>query len=215
VPRWNQVEVRAAKIQSMTQSARLATADLEMLLLSRLFVARVGERDVFNWWATDGILGPDGAFVGPRVLPKTHGTARARIAFAVARHNSLERYPDPSAMHLFGLDPVTEDRLDAYLVERLGAFDWWADILAKLEAVDSNVDLGTWLREAGTVTEVDLAYVLNLKLGPDDRSLPIEAAPTWEASVRRLAAGFSRSTPGGLAVPYLVGSMPPADKGKA
>jgi hypothetical protein len=60
--------------------------DLQPLLEARLWVARLGESDVHKWWRTDGILGSDGAFVGPRVLPRTHPTARARIAFAVAAH---------------------------------------------------------------------------------------------------------------------------------
>ena len=63
----------------MTTSTQPVASDLDLLLRARLFVARMGERDVLKWWATDGILGPDGAFVGPRSLPKTHGTAEARI----------------------------------------------------------------------------------------------------------------------------------------
>jgi hypothetical protein len=43
----------------MTQSARLATADLEMLLLSRLFVARVGELEVLSWCGIDDTFAKD------------------------------------------------------------------------------------------------------------------------------------------------------------
>jgi hypothetical protein len=177
--------------------------DLSRLLEARLYVARLGESDVNRWWRTDGILGGDGAFVGPRVLPKTHGTGRARIAFAVARHACQERHPDPAAETLFRLDPETEDRLDAYLVERLDAFDWWAKILARLEAIEKEADPATVLRDAGVVTEDDLSYVAGLDLGPDGRSLPITRAGTANETVRRLAAGFARSKPGELAVPYL------------
>jgi len=173
------------------------------LLEARLWVARLGESDVSRWWRTDGILGADGAFVGPRVLPKTHGTARARIAFAVARHACGERYPAPAARHLFHLDPETEDRLDAHLVERLEDFDFWTEILAKLETIDREVDSATVLRNAEVVTEEDLAYVQGLALGPDGRSLPVEPGSSPEETLRRLAAGFARSKSGELSVPYL------------
>ncbi len=188
---------------------------LDLVLRARLFIARLGERDVRSWWATDGILGSDGAFVGPRVLPKTHGTARARIAFAVARHACLERYPDASASHLFRLDPESEDRLDAYLVERLDAFGWWADILERLESVGPETDPAELLRSAGIVGDEELAYVADLQLGPDERSLPIQASATWEGTVRRLAAGFCRSDPGGLAVPYMTAPINPVAAGNA
>jgi hypothetical protein len=137
------------------------------------------------------------------VLPKTHGTGRARIAFAVARHACQERYPDVEALHLFRLDPETEDRLDAHLVERLAAFDWWAEIMACLEKVDKGADPAAALLESGTVTEADLAYIRSLELGPDKRSLPVASGRDAEETLRRLAAGFARSRPKELAVPYL------------
>lgn len=195
----------------MTAAQQAASVDLDLLLRARLFAARLGERDVRSWWATDGILGPDGAFVGPRVLPKTHGTARARIAFAVAKHACLERHPDPSVHHLFSLDPETEDRLDAFLVERLDAFDWWAETLERLEKIKQDADAAAVLQDAGITSAEDLTYVSGLKLGPDGRSLPVEVSSDWDGTVRRLAAGFCRSEPGGLAVPYLTGSVTPAD----
>lgn len=177
--------------------------DVRQLLIARLWVARLGESDTHRWWRTDGILGPDGAFVGPRVLPKTHGTGRARIAFAVARHACHERHASPKARHLFLLDPETEDRLDAHLVDSLDHFDFWAEILAKLESLTKDSDVANTLRDAGVVTDEDLSYVKKRPLGPDARSLPLEGAVTFEETLRRLAAGFTRSSPGQLAVPVI------------
>lgn len=199
----------------MTAAQQAASVDLDLLLRARLFVARLGERDVQSWWATDGILGPDGAYVGPRVLPKTHGTARARIAFAVANHACLERHPDSSVHHLFRLDPEIEDRLDAFLVERLGAFDWWAETLGQLEKIERGTDAAAVLRDAGICSLEDLTYASDLKLGPDGRSLPVEVSSGWECTVRRLAAGFCRSGPGALAVPYLTSAVALADAEEA
>src|ERR1051325_8698553 len=130
---------KAARGQALMETPQ-ATRDVARLLEARLWVARLGEGDVFRWWRTDGVLGPDGAFVGPRVLPMTHPTARARIAFAVARHACDERYPDAKARHLFRLYPEVEDRLDALLVERLGDREYWAGVMSKLEAVGAMSD---------------------------------------------------------------------------
>lgn len=182
--------------------------DPAQLLKARLWVARLGESDVNRWWRTDGILGGDGAFVGPRLLPKTHGTGRARVALAVACSACGERHPDPKAQHLFRLDPETEDRLDAHLAERLDAFEWWAETLAALEAVRSQADPGAVLEQAGIVTRQDLALVARLELGPDGRSLPVGSPPTPEEAIRRLAAGFARSKPGQFAVPYVLRGAP-------
>ena len=114
---------------------------LEQLLTARLWIARLGEGDVNRWWRTDGILGPDGAYVGPRVLPKTHPTARARIAFAVARHACDDRYPDKAVHHLFRLAPVTEDRFDAMLRDKLEDIQFWCEVWARLWAVSVETDV--------------------------------------------------------------------------
>lgn len=80
MPGWDQVEGRVAGVELMMPPTRLAASDLDQLFRGRLFVARMGERDVLKWWAIDGILGPDRAFVGLHVLPMFSGTARTRIA---------------------------------------------------------------------------------------------------------------------------------------
>src|SRR5712692_8552377 len=102
----------ASKKASAAATIEPAELHIEWLLLARLWIARIGETDGQGWWRTSAMLGSEGAFVGPRVLPITHATARARIVFAVAAHACAERYPDPKAAHLFRLDARTEDRLD-------------------------------------------------------------------------------------------------------
>lgn len=173
------------------------------LLEARLWVARLGESDVQGWWRTDGILGPDGAFVGPRVLPRTHATARARIAFAVASHACNERHPDREVHHLFRVDPVTEDRLDALLVERLADKSFWGKIIAKLEAVTAEADPGDVLIGSETVGREDLEVVGELDLGPAGRSLQVPSKKSPEEQLRLLVAGFVRAQPKTLVVPYI------------
>lgn len=178
---------------------------IDSLLRARLFVARLGESDVMRWWRSDGILGPDGAFVGPRVLPKTHPTGRARIAFAVARHACDERYPDPDAHHLFRLDPETEDRLDALLVEKLGDHEWWSVMMETLEAIGEGADVKAMLLEHDVVKPDDVRAAEKATPGPQERSLPLRAGKNIEQTVTRLTAGFVRSKSGALAVPYVQG----------
>jgi hypothetical protein len=183
----------------------LSHIDLAKLLVARLWVARLGEGDVLGWWRTSSLLGSEGAFVGPRVLPITHATARARIVFAVAAHACTERYPDPKASHLFRLDARTEDRLDGLLVRRLEDHAFWHETMKELEAVTPQTEPKDTLLKAGVITAEDARYAAHVKAGPDRRSLPIAVARSADETIRRLTAGFLRSSKGEFAVPYLVG----------
>jgi hypothetical protein len=180
---------------------------IEHLIAARLWVARLGESDLYRWWGSEGILGEDGAFVGPRVLPLTHGTGRARIALAVARHACDERHPARSDQHLFRLDAATEEQVDAYLAEHLNDFTYWNEILAQLSAVETGADIADTLFGAGILDESDLSYARGRSLGPGGRSVPIEPGATLTETIRRLAGGFLRSAPGELAVPYIQSEM--------
>lgn len=177
--------------------------DPQQLLEARLWVARVGERDIKNWWATDAILGEDGAYVGPRVLPRTHHTGRARIAFAVACAACDDRHPDPEAFHLFRLSPETEDRFDQLLVDRLKDAEWWGGVLAKLEVLDSKAETDEILKMNQVVNVDHLDYAKRATLGPAGRSLECAPGQSLAETVSRLAAGFIRSEAGSLAVPYV------------
>jgi len=177
--------------------------DLEQLACARLVVARLGEPDLNRWWRTDELLGGGGEYVGPRVLPRTHRAARARIAMAVTRHACLERHPAPNARTLFSLDADLEDRLDALLVERLGDERLWQPFFERLAALEHEADAGAVLEDEGVVQPADLRYVEQLSLGPAGRSLAVEPGASDAETLRRLAAGFVRATPGALVVPYV------------
>lgn len=181
----------------------LSDVDQAFLLKARLYVGRLGEADVQGWWQTDGVLGADGAFVGPRVLPLTHPTARARIVLAAAAHACSERHPDQKALHLFRLGPSTEDALDALIGSRLSDREFWTEAMLQLEAILGSSDPAQVLASGGIVREEELRLIEKLSLGPGGRSLPIPPAEEPDATLRRLAAGFVRSTHRSLVVPYL------------
>ena len=179
------------------------SAEIEHLVKARLWVARLGETDLYGWWGSDGVLGEDGGFVGPRVLPLTHGTGRARVSTAVARFACDERHPDRSARHLFRLDAAIEEQVDGFLSERLGDLTYWNDLLAKLEAVAHGADIAATLRDAGSAREPDLTYARSREIGPGGRSVIVEPGAALSETVSRLAAAFVLSRPGELVVPYL------------
>lgn len=187
-----------------------AASPLEYLLRARLWVARLGEGDVLKWWQTEAVLGPDGAFVGPRVLPKTHAVGRARLAFAAARYACDERYPHPGATHLFRLDASTEDQFEGFLHATLDDSRYWEEILGRLEALGPDCEPGQALAEAGLVDEDLLSAVSSLDLGPDSRSLGLQRAPQSESDLALLTAGFARGRTGRLVVPYIADKEPGA-----
>jgi hypothetical protein len=77
--------------------------------------------------------------------------------------------------------------------------------MGKTEAVNAQRDPKATLLEAGVIAEEDARYAMQLKLGPDGRSVPVGVARSPDETIRRLTAGFLRSSKGELAVPYLVG----------
>ena len=176
--------------------------DLEDLLTARLCVARLGELDVHQWWPTDGILGLDGGYVGPRVLPRTHATGRARIAFAVARRACDERHPAEGVQHLFRLDTSTEDRFETYLMANLGNTELWGASMSILARITKEAQVSEVLRLAGVASERTLTDVAKVALGPGGRSLPLPSVDV-DGIVDLLTAGFVRSEPGRLAVPVM------------
>ena len=73
--------------------------DLEWLLKIRTVVARIGEMDLAKWWNSNGQLGPQGASVLRRGLPRTHYFAQTRSVCMVAAARCARRFsirPAPS-----------------------------------------------------------------------------------------------------------------------
>ena len=177
--------------------------DLERLLKLRLAVARIGEMDVARWWNTNGQLGPLGAKVLSRGMPRTHRFAQARSVFAVAAHRCCEVFDPPKCVTLWELPGPMEEEFEAAWERWLDAAESWVPFFQSIEK-PAGPDLGSFLRTLGLITPGDLEALGRLKRAADSRAVPLPGVFTGsDADVTLLALGFARSEPGALAVPYM------------
>ena len=175
-------------------------AELELLLKLRLVLARVGESDKAKWWASDGVLSPTGEYVYERIAPRTAVFARARVAFAIAREQCAAHVPSGSVT-LWSLPATIEeafdDRWSHWLEEAT-----WAVFFQEVEKVETSNALEALLA-LDLIGKEEAQAVQALKAAPPDKSVRVTEASTVDADLLRLlAAGFGRSTPGHLVVPY-------------
>jgi hypothetical protein len=158
--------------------------------------------DRAKWWNTKGVLSDLGEMAIGRGFPKSHLFARARIVFTVASTRCREVFDPPKCVTLWKLPPTIEDQLGAMWSEWLDAPAPWTDFLVRVNEQKApgllDVLSGLELIDDRTVEEAK-----RLKRSPDGQSvlLPGECDATDE-TLALLAAGFHRSEPGKLAVPY-------------
>ncbi|MGA2258728.1 MAG: BrxE family protein [Thermoguttaceae bacterium] len=178
------------------------TLNLVRLLQLRLAVARFGEMDRAKWWNTKGVLSDLGEMALSRGFPKSHLFARARIVFAVAASRCREVFDPPKCITLWKLLPTIEDQLGAMWSEWLDAPTQWTDFLVRVNEQKTpgllDVLSGLELIDDRTVEEAK-----RLKRSPDGQSVVLSGeCDVTDETVALLAAGFHRSEPGKLAVPY-------------
>jgi len=89
-----------------------ADLDLEWLLKVRTVVARIGEMDLARWWNSNGQLGPQGASVLRRGLPRTYHFAQARSVCMVAAARCAQIFDPPGSVTLWRLTDPLEERLE-------------------------------------------------------------------------------------------------------
>jgi hypothetical protein len=177
--------------------------DLERLLKLRLTIARIGEMDVARWWNTNGQLGPLGAKVLARGMPRTHRFAQARSVFAVAAHRCREVFDPPKCVTLWELPGSMEEEFEAAWERWLDAAEGWTSFFESIEK-PASPDLAAFLRTLGLVAPGDLEALGRLKRAADGRAVPLPGVFTGsDADVTLLALGFARSETGALAVPYM------------
>jgi hypothetical protein len=195
----------SANLISVTKSVsllELQAMDLDRLLKLRLIVARCGEMDMAKWWDTNGLLGPRGALVFRRGLPRTHHFAQARVVFEVARARCSAVFDPPGGFTLWSLPADREEQFDTRWQEWLDHDTVWEPLFQKLAAV-REPDLIGALRLEGLLSDMLAERVARFGRSAEGRAILVPGAtePTDEA-VSLLAAAFSHSGVGQLAVPY-------------
>jgi hypothetical protein len=137
-----------------------------------------------------------------RGFPKSHPLARARAVFSVAAHRCHEVFDPPQGITLWKLPPEVEDQFGGAWAEWLDDISPWADFLGKVNE-QHHADLLEVLASLSLIDDSTLEQAKKLKRAPDGRSVPLPGEnEVTDETIALLAAGFHRSDPGKLAIPY-------------
>ncbi len=176
--------------------------DLAWLLKVRTVVARIGEMDLARWWNSNGQLGPQGASVLRRGLPRTLYFAQSRSVCMVAAARCAQIFDPPSSVTLWHLTDTIEDRLQTLWEGWLDDAKGWRPFFERVADIKA-MDLSASLAELNLVTEGDLAATRSLKKSSDGRSMQMPRLfDGSHKSVAMLALSFGYGSPGNLVVPY-------------
>jgi hypothetical protein len=189
-----------------TNAGIKAELDFEWLLKIRTVVARVGEMDLARWWNSNGQLGPQGASVLRRGLPRTHYFAQARSVCMVAAARCAQIFDPPGSVTLWRLTDPLEERLETLWEGWLDDAKSWRPFFERVAAIKAT-DLSACLSEIGLVTADDVAATRTLKKPTDGRSM--QMLGLFDGSrhaVVMLALSFGYGSPGNLVVPYARGA---------
>jgi hypothetical protein len=176
--------------------------DWDHLLRLRLVVARVGEMDNARWWNTNELLGQIGMLALKRGFPKTYAFAQARAVFAVAATRCAQVFDPPDGATLWKLSAVVEEQFSSRWGKWTEESLQWQGFFDKIRSIHG-VDLLNTLLNFGLVRKEDAAEARKLRRAADNRAVPLPGTrQLTDETVSLLAAGFFRSEPGRLAVPY-------------
>jgi hypothetical protein len=176
--------------------------DLAWLLKVRTVVARIGEMDLARWWNSTGQLGPQGASVLRRGLPRTHYFAQARSVCMVAAARCVQIFDPPGSVTLWRLTDPLEERLETSWEGWLDDATSWRPFFERVAAIKA-ADLSACLSEFGLVTADDVAATRSLKKSTDGRSTQMPGLfDGSRKAVVMLALSFGYGSPGNLVVPY-------------
>jgi hypothetical protein len=180
----------------------LAEKDYEQLLRLRLVVARFGEMDLARWWDTKSMLAKTGRVAVSRGLPKTHRFAQARAVFAVARARCREVYNPSDGVTLWDLPADIESAFEARWQAWIENLSRGQSVFDSLEAIAGD-DLLPALTSIAQLPPAALDGAKHMKRAADQKAIPLGEVSTITLDlITRLAAGFSKSEPGKVAVPY-------------
>lgn len=170
--------------------------NLTDILILRAHIARLGERDFFQWWDSEaGTV--TGGYVLTRLLPRTARWASIELAVSAARVRHSAYLPQIPTLHLFDLGVQFErelaDRFYQLKTEGGDQTPFGPDL-----PVEARTSVMAALQALGVDAEAGDAAERAVCLG--DASLIMLAEP--ESIVLSLARAYGRSTPGRLVVPY-------------
>jgi hypothetical protein len=176
--------------------------DIAWLFKVRVVVARVGEMDIARWWNSSGQLGPQGASVLRRGLPRTHHFAQARSVFAVAAARCAQIFDPPGTVTLWRLTDPIEEQLETLWEGWLDDAKSWRPFFDRIAAIKAT-DLSACLTDLDLVTTDEVAAARSLKKSSDGRSMQMPGLfDGSRKSVVMLALSFGNGSPGNLVVPY-------------
>ncbi len=176
--------------------------DLEWLLKIRTVVARIGEMDLARWWNSNGQLGPQGASVLRRGLPRTHYFAQTRSVCMVAAARCAQIFDPPGSVTLWRLTDAIEERLDVLWESWLDDARTWRPFFERIASLQST-DVPLSLGEFGLVTAEEIDNGRSLKKSSDGRSIQVpELFDGRRQTVAMLALCFAAGSLGNLVVPY-------------
>jgi hypothetical protein len=176
--------------------------DLEWLFKIRTVVARIGEMDLARWWNSNGQLGPQGASVLRRGLPRTHYFAQTRSVCMVAAARCAQIFDPPGSVTLWRLTDPIEERLDLLWESWLDDAATWRPFFERVAGLQST-DVPLSLGEFGLVTAEEIDKGRSLKKSSDGRSLQLpEMFDGGRHAIAMLALSFAAGSPGNLVVPY-------------
>jgi hypothetical protein len=176
--------------------------DLAWLLKVRTVVARIGEMDLARWWNSNGQLGPQGASVLRRGLPRTHYFAQSRSVCMVAAARCAQIFDPPGSVTLWRLTDSLEEQLATLWEGWLDDAKSWRPFFERIAAIKAT-DLSACLAEFDLVTADDATATRSLKKSMDGRSMQMPRLfDGSRKSVVMLALSFGYGSPGNLVVPY-------------
>lgn len=187
----------------MIISILMKNIDYPTLLKLRLFVGRYGEMDMAKWWNTQGMLGPYGARVLSRGIPRTHSFAQARVVFVVAKNRCDQIFFEKECYTLWRLPAEIEDQFEDTWQDFLEQ-DGWQDMFQKLEQIGKDTALEDLLTSNELIDIGQMQEMKSLKITNGQPSFSLGPVETFSTeTLKRLAAGFTHSTPAHLVIPYV------------
>lgn len=191
----------------MTLSARLIGC--------RIMIARLGERDLLNWWDSEALT-PAGRIVLGRLFPRTGLWAAAELAMETAGAMHRSMMPHSGAYNLFYLGESIEQQLTRIIHRQKVPVSVFTNHCVHIEEILNRLTVGEcpadWITfltgqlaggkpDSRTVASWQKKVVSGTVCVSENTEAPVTVSQ-WNALLDRLLAGYTISDPGKLIMPY-------------